>query len=234
MKAPEGRQHIARGQSEAATPGLGCESWPKPRRGGSTAATVFGIARREEFEVSVVINELRGRLLSPLRGLEKLGALYPGSPLLRRSDPGLYAVAPFGGFRTRQAICVEPSRRFTARGRRPRNRRCTFSEERRFPSRGRESKITLVLLDTQPSFVAPNLKQMTCQTKSVPGPRRHFGGEIVKIPEVLGVQWVARKEVSCKAVENEKQRCLSGWVVKRPNLSACRIRGLERAPLELP
>jgi len=45
--------------------------------------------------------------------------------------------------------------------------------------------------------------------------------------EVLDLQWVAREEVSCKTVENEKQRQPSGRVVKRPNLSAYRLRELE-------
>ncbi len=54
------------------------------------------------------------------------------------------------------------------------------------------------------------------------------------MPEVPGFQEVAREEVSPKTVENEKQRRPSGRVVKRPNLSACGLRGLERPPLELP
>ncbi len=55
-----------------------------------------------------------------------------------------------------------------------------------------------------------------------------------ELGSLQGLQWVAREEVSCKAVENEKQGRLSGRVVKRPNLSACRLSGLERSPLELP
>ncbi len=52
--------------------------------------------------------------------------------------------------------------------------------------------------------------------------------------EVPGFQGVAGEEVSCKAVENEKQSRPSTWVVKRPNLSTFRLSGLERSLLELP
>src|SRR6185436_11089596 len=70
-----GPKHVARGQSEAAAPGQRDETFPSPRRG------------RQQIRQGV-------GLLPPLPGLEnKNETPDPGSPLLRRSDPGLHAFA---------------------------------------------------------------------------------------------------------------------------------------------
>jgi len=52
--------------------------------------------------------------------------------------------------------------------------------------------------------------------------------------EALGSQKVARKKVRWKPVENEKQEQPARQVVKTADLSARRLRGLERSLLELP
>src|SRR6185436_722337 len=73
-----------------------------------------------------------------------------------------------------------------------------------------------------------------CQTKSMPGPRCHFDGEIINEPAVPGCQGVTREEVRRKPVENARQKWPSRQVIKTTCLSGCRISGLERWLSELP
>jgi hypothetical protein len=68
----------------------------------------------------------------------------------------------------------------------------------------------------------------------MPSSKCHFDGKIIKASELADLEDVAGEEVSWNAVENEKHERAWSRVIKGPNLSTCRVRGLERPPLELP